>query len=113
MAACAAGPWPAPTRAPGTGPVSVLPSSGQESSTGTDGVAPATRELIDTETRRIIEECYQQAMETLRGSRDRLDRLAHTLLNRETLDEDEAHAAAGISHDTAPATAARAPARYR
>ena len=96
---------------PAIGPVSVLPSSGQESSTGTDGVAPATKELIDTETRRIIGECYQQAVETLRGSRDRLDRLAHTLLDRETLDEDEAYAAAGISPDTAPATGARAAAR--
>ena len=28
-------------------------------------------------TRRIIEECYEQALATLRGSRDRLDRLAH------------------------------------
>ena len=34
----------------------VLPSSGQESATDTDGVAPATRELADAETRRIIEE---------------------------------------------------------
>ena len=96
---------------PAIGPVSVLPSSGQESSTGTDGVAQATKELIDTETRRIIRGCYQQAVETLRGSRDRLDRLAHTLLDRETLDEDEAYAAAGISPDTAPATGARAAAR--
>ncbi len=70
-------------KSPAIGPVSVLPSSGQESSTGTDGVAPATKELIDTETRRIIGECYQQAVETLRGSRDRLDRLAHTLLDRQ------------------------------
>jgi cell division protease FtsH len=95
---------------PAIGPVSVLPSSGQESSTGTDGVAPATRELIDTETRRIIEECYQQAADTLRGNRDRLDRLARTLLDRETLDEDEAYTAAGIACDTAPATAAPTPA---
>jgi hypothetical protein len=32
--------------------------AGQES--GVDGLAPATRELIDTEARRIIEECYLQ-----------------------------------------------------
>jgi hypothetical protein len=36
------------------------------------------------EIRRIIEECYEQALATLRGSRDRLNRLAHTLLDRET-----------------------------
>jgi cell division protease FtsH len=92
---------------PAIGPVSVLPSSGQESSAGTDGVAPATRELIDTETRRIIEECYQQALATLRGNRDRLDRLAGTLLDRETLEENEAYAAAGISPGTTPAATAR------
>jgi cell division protease FtsH len=89
------------------GPVSVLPQPGQEASMGADGVAPATKELVDTETRRIIEECYQQAVTTLRGSRDRLDRLAHTLLDRETLDEDEAYAAAGIPRETAPAAIAR------
>jgi cell division protease FtsH len=91
---------------PAIGPVSVLPSSGQESPAG--GVAPATRELIDTETRRIIEECYEQALAALRGSRDRLDRLARTLLDRETLEEDEAYAAAGLSPDTAPAAIAHA-----
>src|SRR5215470_8243233 len=89
------------------GPVSVLPPPGQESPYGLDGVAPATRELVDTETRKIIEECYGQAVATLRGSRDRLDRLAHTLLERETLDEDDAYAAAGIDRKTAPAAIAR------
>jgi cell division protease FtsH len=92
---------------PAIGPVSVLPASGQESPYG-DGVAPATRELVDTETRRIIEECYEQALAALRGSRDRLDRLAHTLLERETLEESEAYAAAGISPGTAPAALAGA-----
>jgi cell division protease FtsH len=82
------------------GPVSVLPPAGQESPLGLDNVAPATKELVDTEVHRIIEECYEQALSTLRDNRAHLDGLAHTLLNRETLDEDEAYAAAGISHDT-------------
>ena len=86
---------------PAIGPVSVLPSSQDQAAA--DGVAPATRELVDTETRRIIEECYEQALATLRGSRDRLDRLADTLLDRETLEEEEAYAAVGISPGTAPA----------
>ncbi len=75
-----------------------------------DGVAPATKELIDTETRRIITECYEQAVTTLHDHRDRLDRLdrlAHTLLDQETLDEDEAYAAAGIQSGAAPAAIAR------
>jgi len=82
------------------GPVSVLPPAGQESPLGLDNVAPATKELVDTEVRRIIDECYKQALSTLRGNRDHLDALAHALLHRETLDEDEAYAAAGISHGT-------------
>jgi cell division protease FtsH len=90
---------------PAIGPVSVLPSSQDQAAA--DGVAPATRELVDTETRRIIEECYEQAVATLRGHRDQLDRLAHTLLERETLEEDEAYAAAGISPGTAPGVIAR------
>jgi cell division protease FtsH len=92
---------------PAIGPVSVLPAPGQESSMGTDGVAPATKEMVDTEARRIIEDCYQQAVATLRASRDQLNRLAHNLLEHETLDEDEAYAAAGVDRETAPAAIAR------
>jgi cell division protease FtsH len=89
------------------GPVSVLPRPGQESPLGLDGVAPATKELVDREVRRIVEDCYAEAVATLREHRGQLDRLARTLLGRETLDEDEAYAAAGISRETAPAALAR------
>jgi hypothetical protein len=34
------------------GPLAVLPSPGQESPLGLDGVAPATKELVDREVRR-------------------------------------------------------------
>jgi cell division protease FtsH len=89
------------------GPVSVLPPPGQESPFGLDGVAPATRELVDKEVRRIVDECYAEAVTTLRGHREQLDRLAHKLLERETLDEDDAYAAAGISRESAPGAVAR------
>jgi cell division protease FtsH len=89
------------------GPVSVLPPPGQESPLGLDGVAPATKELVDREVRRIVEECYAEAADTLREHRAQLDALARRLLERETLDEDEAYAAAGISRETAPAALAR------
>jgi cell division protease FtsH len=82
---------------PAIGPVCVLPASGQESPYGLDGVAPATKELVDTEARKIMEECYGQAVSTLREHRDRLDRLARALLERETLDEGDAYVAAGVS----------------
>jgi cell division protease FtsH len=89
------------------GPISVLPPPGQESPFGLDGVAPATKELLDREVRRIVDECYEEAVNTLRDHREQLDRLAHTLIERETLDEDDAYAAAGISRETAPGAVAR------
>jgi cell division protease FtsH len=88
---------------PAVGPVSVLPPAGQEQPFGGDGVAPATKQLVDEEVRRLVEDCYGTAVATLRGNRDRLDRLAHTLLERETLGEDEAYAAAGLTRQSAPA----------
>ena len=92
---------------PVVGPVSVLPRPGQEQPFGLDGVAPATRELVDEEVRRLVEDCFGQAVEALRSNRERLDRLAHRLLEQETLNEDEAYAAAGVARDTAPAAVAR------
>ncbi|MGY1644299.1 ATP-dependent zinc metalloprotease FtsH [Geodermatophilus sp. SYSU D00703] len=92
---------------PAIGPVSVLPRPGQEQPLGLDGVAPATRALVDEEVRRLAEDCFTEAVDTLRRNRERLDRLAHTLLERETLDEDEAYAAAGVARESAPAAVAR------
>jgi cell division protease FtsH len=89
------------------GPVSVLPPSGPDQPFGFDGVAQATKELVDLEVRRLLEECYGEAVRTLQSNRERLDRLAHTLLDRETLNEDEAYAAAGVTTATAPAAIAR------
>jgi cell division protease FtsH len=89
------------------GPVSVLPPAGEEQPFGPDRVAEATKELVDEEVRRLVDECYAGALETLRSNRERLDRLARTLLQRETLGEDEAYAAAGVSRTTAPAAVAR------
>jgi cell division protease FtsH len=89
------------------GPVSVLPPPGEVSPFGGDGVAPATKELVDREVRRLIDECYAEARDTLRRNRERLDRLATSLRARETLDEDEAYAAAGVPRETAAGAVAR------
>jgi cell division protease FtsH len=89
------------------GPVTVLPPPGQESPLGLDGVAPATKELIDAEVRKIVDECYAEAVGLLRGHRPQLDQLANRLLEAETLDEDDAYSAAGIDRDTAPGAMAR------
>ncbi len=85
------------------GPVSVLPPAGQEQSPF-DLTAPAQamRELVDDEVRRIIDECYEEALRTLRRYRDNLEKLAGRLLEKETLDEQEAHAAAALPPHTGP-----------
>ncbi len=48
-----------------------------------------TKELRDVEQRRIADEAYDRARSLLREHRDRLDRLANTLLDVEVLDADE------------------------
>ena len=92
---------------PAIGPVTVLPRPAGNRPTARTASPRPPGSWSTPRPRRIIEGCYQQALATLRGSRNRLDRLAHTLLQRETLDEDEAYAAADISRDTAPAAVAR------
>ena len=84
------------------GLVSVLPPDGEQIFPGADGTSEATRELIDREVRRIVEQCYDRAVQQLRDNRDRLDSLAHALLERETLDEGEAYEAAGFERGSAP-----------
>lgn len=44
---------------------------------------------IDQEIRRIIDECYAQAEELIRNNRHKLEELAHTLLEQETLRGEE------------------------
>ena len=87
------------------GPLTVLPAEGQEQPFGGldgSGPSPATRELVDAEARKIVDDCYVQAVQTLRSHRDQLDRLAHTLLERESLDADQAYDAAGIPRTARP-----------
>ena len=80
------------------GPVSILPGPGQEPTLGFDGSepAPATRELVDAEIRRLLDEGDERARRTLREHRAQLDGLVEALLAAETLDADEAYRAAGI-----------------
>jgi cell division protease FtsH len=77
------------------GPVSALPPSGEEGYT-TSSASQRTLELVDKEVKRIIDECAEQAKRTLGEHREQLDRLTEALLARETLDEADAYAVAGI-----------------
>jgi cell division protease FtsH len=81
------------------GPVSVLPGPQDEPLLfpgAGNGVSEETRELVDAEVRRIVDECYEEAVGLIRGNRERLEALAHALLERETLDEADAYRVAGI-----------------
>jgi cell division protease FtsH len=80
------------------GMVSVLPGPAEESMffPGTGPASERTRELVDEEVRSIVDECYARAIDTLRAHRPQLESLARALLERETLDEVDAYAAAGI-----------------
>jgi len=99
------------------GRVSVLPGPGEQPLPfgGFDGAtSERTRELIDEEVRRITDECYRRALQTLGEHRDQLDGLAAELLARETLDEPDAYQAAGLPQPThrdqaAPPAIDRAP----
>jgi cell division protease FtsH len=86
------------------GLVSVIPAAGEEQYYGPGGqvqVSDDTRELVDREVRRIVEGCYERARRMLADNRDRLESLTRALLEKETLDEDDAYRAAGFEPDPA------------
>ncbi|MCX4746568.1 ATP-dependent zinc metalloprotease FtsH [Kitasatospora sp. NBC_01287] len=62
--------------------------------------APATLDLVDHEARRIVAECYEEALGLLEEHRGRLNALAAALLEHETLDEEAAYRAAGIARSS-------------
>lgn len=55
-----------------------------------------TARLIDEEVRAIIEKCYQEAKDIIVNNRDKLDMIAHALLEKETLSAEEVHEMLGI-----------------
>ena len=62
--------------------------------------------------RRIVDEAHDEVADLLTENRARLDALASALLEHETLDEDDAYAAAGVTRPAAaPAGALAAAAR--
>jgi cell division protease FtsH len=88
------------------GPVAVIPSEAQNPLLpGAAEVSESTRRLVDEEVRRIVEEAHTAVAQLLAEHRDRLDSLTAALLEAETLDEDEAYAAARVERERAPAPA--------
>ena len=66
---------------------------------GSDPVSQATQELIDAEVRRIVDEEQDATERLLATNRERLEAIADALLERETLDEADAYAVAGIERE--------------
>jgi cell division protease FtsH len=73
---------------------------------GAEGSSEATQELVDREVRRIVETELDRVRTLLSEERDKLDSLAETLLERETLDEADAYRAAGVERQPDAASAA-------
>jgi len=80
------------------GPIAVIPRDGAGPFLpGVSEVSPETQKLVDEEVRRIVDESHREVIDLLERNRDKLDSLAAALLEHETLDEDDAYAAAGVS----------------
>jgi cell division protease FtsH len=86
------------------GAVSVLSADGDPRMMG---VSDAMLAAVDEEVRRLVDECYAEARRLVREHRPQLDRIVEQLLVKETLDEAEVYAAAGIEKPPAPAATDR------
>jgi cell division protease FtsH len=82
---------------PAIGPVAVIQRDGAGPLLpGAAEVSADTQRLVDQEVRRLVQESHERVLALLRENRSKLDSLANALLEHETLDEDDAYAAAGV-----------------
>jgi cell division protease FtsH len=63
---------------------------------GVDQASSMTAQMVDEETRRIVERAEEDVVELLKRERERLEALAQALLERETLDFEDAYRVAGL-----------------
>jgi cell division protease FtsH len=63
---------------------------------GATAASGPTQQLVDEEVRRIVDGAEAEVIELLERERGRLEALAQALLERETLDQPEAYAQAGV-----------------
>jgi cell division protease FtsH len=71
----------------------------------TQQFSPRIRELVDDEVLRIVDDAHKDVLALLHRERSRLDSLAEALLEHETLDEDDAYAAARVDRLLEPTVA--------
>jgi cell division protease FtsH len=79
------------------GPVAVVSNDGRGPFGSGPEVSEHTQQLVDEEVRRIVEDARAEVLTLLQQNRAKLDSLAEALLEHETLDEDDAYAAAGVA----------------
>jgi cell division protease FtsH len=85
------------------GPIAVIPRDGTGPFLpGAAEVSPDTQKLIDEEVRRLVDESHKEVVALLKQNRGKLDSLAKALLEHETLDEEDAYAAAGVPRIVGP-----------
>jgi cell division protease FtsH len=95
------------------GPIAVIPRDGSGPFfAGAAETSAETRNVLDDEVRRIVAVAHDEVVTLLTENRARLDALASALLEHETLDEEDAYAAAGVTRrQGTPAGALAAAAR--
>ncbi|HEV7584237.1 MAG TPA: ATP-dependent zinc metalloprotease FtsH [Solirubrobacteraceae bacterium] len=82
------------------GPIAVLPADGQGPLLpGVSETSEATQRLIDEEVHRLVEVSHEEVTRLLLDHRDALENLTQALLKAETLDGEDAYAAAGVPAD--------------
>jgi cell division protease FtsH len=92
------------------GPIAVIPAEGVSPLLpGAAETSEATQRMVDEEVRRIVETAHAEVTELLRSHRAQLDSLVAALLERETLDEADAYAAASLPRNQAAAEPEVAP----
>jgi cell division protease FtsH len=87
------------------GPIAVIPRDSQGPLLpGASGVSEQTQRVVDEEVRRLVERCDEDVRRLLAENRDKLDALVAALMERETLDEADAYAVAGVErpHELRP-----------
>jgi cell division protease FtsH len=78
------------------GPVTVITEEAHLPLPGASDISPQTQQLVDEEVRHLIEQAHDEVTRLMTTHRDQLESLASALLEHETLEQDEAYAAAGI-----------------
>jgi cell division protease FtsH len=78
------------------GPVTVITEDAHLPIPGASDISPHTQQLVDEEVRHLIDLAHEEVTQLMSTHRDQLEALASALLEHETLEQDEAYAAAGL-----------------